>query len=287
MKNNQRKIPNFSEFLNEKQNNNFERLYEFLNTEMLALKNYLTLDKEKQKDDLANTFPFLWEYFAKEHNYDPNKVQDFDDIDELTSEEKKKFKDWLYKQIVKLGGGHLPIMDADIPSWFYFDYIKIVKNQWLVHLTDYPFEIVKDGFTKGVMAVDKLGLTTAFGGSIKEFGGYNFAYDIDDVERYGRASRNSMRDEYNYGDEAVFFRGSGVKVYHYGDEEDQVIFFGKSVTNRIAAVKDDEVPVWEDSKWALISNKTDRPIVKKDTLGELGYWLQQNEQQYKSHISNK
>jgi hypothetical protein len=68
-----------------------------------------------------------------------------------------------------------------------------------------------------------------------------------------------------------------VKVYHYGDEEPQVVFYGDTATDMIPAIN-------EDGMWKLVSSKTGETIVEKDTLGELGEWLQTNFAQYSKSL---
>jgi hypothetical protein len=70
--------------------------------------------------------------------------------------------------------------------------------------------------------VTMLGLTTHFKNEMKS-GGYNFAYDIKNWERYA-----SGRFGFKYGKEAVMFKASGVKVWHNGDNEEQVVFIGST-----------------------------------------------------------
>ena len=102
---------------------------------------------------------------------------------------------------------------VDMPSWWYAMYCRVVKNEWCIHFGNDSQSIAKNGFTSGTYDIDKLGIT----GRRDDMGvGYNFAYLVND--------RNV--DLSKYGDEAVIFRTSGVLVYHYGDEEHQVIFWG-------------------------------------------------------------
>lgn len=252
-----------------------QNIHEFASSDISAIQKYLNLTEEDKKKYLYTDFWYTWDSFSEEQvDVGDHQVNDYEDAEGLPQEIIDNWNDWIYDQIEDGNYRDIGIDDADVPTWAHMNFIKILRNKWLVHLTDNADGVVKDGFIYGVDNIDKLGLTTYMGDFDKSYGGYNFAYDINDVERFGISGNG-----YKYGSEAVFFRASGAKISHYGDEEDQVIFYGKTATDRIPAYKGDD-------GWELRSTKTDEIIVTKDNLGQLGEWIEKNFAQYsKSLIS--
>lgn len=104
----------------------------------------------------------------------------------------------------------------------------IPGTTWLVHFTDEPDAIAKNGFTIGMVDHTKLGLTTYHSNTNrdKRSGGYNFAFEADSADA-ASASR-----EHKYGEDAVMFQSSGVACYHVTDNEEQIIFNGQDVDPR-------------------------------------------------------
>ena len=213
---------------------------------------------------------YTWDEFNK--GYLDYEVNDWEDVEKLPDSARQEWDEWLYKKISHGSYESIGIHPSEIPSWAIMEYESLVKNQWLVHQTNNARDIVNSGFIHGVDDLRRLGYTTHMGDIDKEYGGYNFAYHMDDVDRFG-----SDRGSQKYGDEAVFFRASGVKIMHYGDLENQVIFYGKTATSRIAAYQN-------GGEWDLISSKTGEVLVTKETLGELGEWISKNEAQYINHF---
>ena len=132
-----------------------------------------------------------------------------------------------------LGGWWRDEIDAVYtPSWDCMDYISLVKDEWLIHFTENAYGISNNGFLYGINELDKLCLTTHFNMGLKQEGGYNFAYPIS----YKKALKTGL----NYGSEAVVFRANGIKVWHHGDEEYQVIFEGSTARDIIPLIISDE-----------------------------------------------
>ena len=127
--------------------------------------------------------------------------------------------------------------DGDTRSYFDLVDKKPLKNStWLVHFSDNVDSIEREGFTKGTDEMDysELGLTTH---KSRKSVGYNFAYDTDDY----RDIRNSVGGSHGppkYGKDCVVFQSSGIKAYHSGDEENQIIFWGPSVKPKLI------YPIW-------------------------------------------
>ena len=148
---------------------------------------------------------------------------------------------------------------------------EILKDEWLVHLSDYAYDIMKEGFTKGVMDADQLALTTYMDDNIKEFGGFNFAYRQNDVSRHGR-----NRHEQKYGKEVVLFQvPKAILCDHYGDQEPQVIFWGSNAYNITYFYIDyDEYLVqgiqWKDNKEKIIYEEMmDEHVELLDIISEI------------------
>jgi hypothetical protein len=271
-------------------------LNEFITNNEIYLRDYLSMSKDAKKEDLPHEFHYFFDDFLTEtgtefhmpketrpSNYadEPEEEVDmFEDTIELMTwlqnndrEVYDSFSEYLYE---KIQNNELPISDSEYPAWSYFDDSpKLVKNQWLIHFTDNANEIARDGFKFGVDEMTKLGLTTQLGEFDKKYGGYNFAYLLSDFPKY--AMGNYSRGLYKYGKEVVVFNASGIKVWHHGDEEPQVIFYGNTATNIIP------ITDGENSKWA-IHNKNGRIVFENDNLEKVVSWLTKNYQQYRSNF---
>jgi len=105
---------------------------------------------------------------------------------------------------------------------------------WLVHFSNKAAEIAKTGFKYGVNDVTKLGMTGWLAQSTKKHGGYNFAFIANSREALSQSQKGT------YGKHAVMFQNSGLRVFHYGDTENQVIFWGKGIDpNKITLLIND------------------------------------------------
>ena len=268
-------------------------LNEYITNNEMYLKDYLSMSEESKKAYLPHEYHYFFDDFLDEEEIDFQKPKEivqtnyadepeeevdmFDSTIELMTwlenNDKKTynaFADYLYKKIIH---NELDISDSDYPAWAYFDDNPIiVKNQWLIHFTDNAEEVASEGFKYGVEEMDKLGLTTHLGEFDKKYGGYNFAYLLSDFAKYARGGHRGTG--YKYGKEAVIFRASGVKVWHHGDEEPQVIFYGNTATNIIAITEG------EERKWA-IRNKNNRILFESDELEKVVQWLSKNYDQYR------
>ncbi len=92
-----------------------------------------------------------------------------------------------------------------------------VFNQWLLHWTrpDAAVSIAKHGFDRGNTIGDlAYNRQSGIGGQYnKYFGDYLFAFTVEDNPKISI-----------YGTSCVMFKGSGYRVWHKGDHENQVIF---------------------------------------------------------------
>lgn len=144
------------------------------------------------------------------------------------------------------------------PAYEHMSFNRLVKPTWLVHFTDDPYAIASEGFTHGWDSTEGLGLTTHFSDEARSRGpGFNFAFTVG--SRDARNALNSRGQGPKYGKHAVVFWAGGVEAYHYGDGEDQMIFWGPEVSpSRIFAL-------WngEDDGWC-VRNAVDRVVFGVD-----------------------
>lgn len=229
-------------------------------------------DQEKIKD-LIFEEPYSIEKYLKTIGKQHQELNSFimemiKDSDVVYEED---FVNGVSDTIVKLGlsDGFISFFKYTIdyyewPSWLVMDFIKVVKNEWCIHFTSDSDNISKYGFTGGTDDVSHLGYTGA--GQEKKSAGYNFAFLINDRS----VNFNS------YGDEAVIFRASGVEVYHSGDEQNQVIFWGPNVREII--------PIHQEYGDWVVYGGNGQILVRKDKPSEIAIWAVENLPQYRKQI---
>jgi GNAT superfamily N-acetyltransferase len=237
------------------------------------LKSYLTMTPAQNGEELARRFVWLFCEYLRELPYIDNDVQmvDFEErlgeFDESAwaSITPKMFEDFYQKM-------HHEAMredSTDCPSFMHMSYEGVVKNQWLIHMTNEPNAICREGFRIGMDDLSRLGLTTAYTEAGKR-GGYNFAFPTDKA-KYA---------EGHYGKHAVMFHASGIEVYHYGDEENQIIFWGADAR--------DIIPIYSGGGyWSLPDNAEGRPVFQSESLQTVVDWVIQNFAQYRKVIVKK
>jgi hypothetical protein len=276
-------------------------LNEYVTNDIVYLKNYFSTPKSQKIKYLPHEYYYYFDDFLDETDTyfempketrksdyldEPDEEVDmFDDNNDLEliiwlenndKETFKKFAEYLFD---KISDNTLPIDPAEYPAWSYFDDSpQIIKNQWLIHFTNDANSIAENGFEYGVDDMTKLGLTTSLGEFDKKYGGYNFAYTLNDFQKYGRSSYgNWSKSGYKYGNEAVIFNASGIKVWHYGDEEPQVIFYGNTAKNIIP------ITSGYGFKFAVYG-KNDKILYENDDLPEIVKWIVKNYQQYRKNF---
>jgi hypothetical protein len=170
---------------------------------------------------------------------------------------------------------------ADAPTTAHMSFNKQMKrNTWLVHFSDNARQIWYEGFKYGVDRMDKLGLTTYLNNKEKEEGGYNFAFEAN-----SRYASNAARN-HKYGRDAVIFQSAGINCEHYGDEEDQVVFWGEDVDwHSIIYIR------YEDGDWCLISRRDLRNgndvLLRSENFESIVKWVAKNHQQYRKYLYGK
>ena len=276
-----------SEYLNKGQ-----ILKEYVTRDIVYLKDYFKMPDSTKIEYLPHEHPYFFRDFLEETGTDfeepPSQYTDVDDEDVFTFEDDMELISWVEKNnkelftefgeylFNKIKNNTLPIPDEDYPAWSFFDGTpELIKNQWLIHFTKDAYGIAENGFKYGVDDMSKLGLTTRLSEFDKKYGGYNFAYTLGDFERYARSG--SYGNKYKYGGEAVVFNASGIKVWHYGDIEPQVIFYGNTAKN-IIPIRfnyDDEF---------YVQSKKGRVLYKNEKLPKVVDWIKNNYQQYRKNF---
>jgi hypothetical protein len=256
-------------------------LKEYVTNEMIHLKDYFNMSDEQKKNNLPHEYPWFVKDFIEEEDIDIDIPEDMESIDILEWIEREhkeifdQYAEYLYK---KIDDHELGIYDAEYPAWSFFDSPRLIKNQWLIHFTDDADSIASNGFTRGVSEIEKLGLTTSLGEFDKKYGGYNFAYRADNFSRYAKLNWN----EYKYGKEAVLFRASGMELWHYSDQEPQVIFYGNTARDIIPITSD-----YYSGNYAVYGSNSDRPLYQNEDLEKVVYWVIRNFVQYRKELIKK
>lgn len=263
---------------------------EYITQDEVYLRNYFNMTDEQKKSGLPYEYPWFFKDFLEEYRIEfeipthtritvdgeepGDEYDDYEIPDWLAQNNKAlfdQFADYLFE---KIEDHELNVSDAEYPAWSFFSDGKLIKNKWLIHFTNDPWGIAKNGFTRGVSEIEKLGLTTHLGEFDKKYGGYNFAYRAEIYDRYAKG-----RHGYKYGEEAVMFIGSGIEVYHYGDEEPQVIFFGKNAKYIVPITKE------YGDDYAVHNLKSGGIIYKSTDLDDVVSWVMRNYQQYQNRIN--
>ena len=249
-------------------------LSEYVTEPVSALAKYLNSSEEDKKVELAFAYPqYIYQFLGAGISDDEEAL---DAVERLYSKDRTKFNEFanhvynLYSRGI-ISKDNLSI--SGYPTWQYMDFRGYVKNQWLIHFSDNAYDIWhSQTFKYGYDDFTALGLTTFLSKDIKKHGGYNFAYDTSDYLRYGRSSFRS--GEWKYGKEAVLFRASGIKVWHNGDEEPQVVFEGRTAKDIVYIENTDPGP------WGVTNSKLRRPIYIGG-INDVVVWVEKNFNQYK------
>ena len=168
---------------------------------------------------------------------------------------------------------------SDSPSYVHMDFTARHPRQWLVHFTDNAADVACGGFQRGVSNFEELGLTTHFTDEYKDqgVGTYNFAYDADYAERAAR----SRHGQWKYGQGIVMFTAPSVEVTHFGDEEQQWIFWGPDARQLVLVSELDG----QDGRFCVGENRHGDPLFCAEHLEDVADWLEDNYRQYKRHLS--
>ena len=249
---------------------------------IMPLFDYLNMTDEKKIEALLYDFYYMFYDFMKQYHSEEvteDELYDIEDKCENYNEElafeiydgnyfeyRKEFVDYIQRNFD---------YGTEIPAYLTFDNPKLVKNEWLIHFSDNAYNIATDGFAYGTDDMDDLNYSGA-GDIENKFGeGYDFAYEADDFGRF-----YSNRGNPKYGSEAVLFRATGVRVWHPGDEEYQVIFWGPSAKDFIYIEYDAEYGY----DWCIKSVKNGNVLYYNEDLEKVVEWAQYNYAQYRKHL---
>lgn len=202
-----------------------------------------------------------------------NIEESFEKIEWLENNDKEiliNFGEWISEQDWYISSSEAELYDVVIYEGF-------VRNQWLIHFSDNAYDIWKDQtFKYGTEYSDynRLALSTHFTRDSKKYGGFNFAYEDDDVDKYA-----FDRHGYKYGNEAILFKGDGIKIFHNGDEEPQVIFDGKATKGPLIYLEVD------DNEFKITSNiDSNKVLYKSEKIDNIVNWVDTNYAQYRKHL---
>lgn len=253
----------------------------------IPLKNYL---KNSNKDDFRDNEIIYRNgtYYFPKFLEDEGYADDFDETEfEELSDAAEDWDDSLMNEILNGKYSELKHEYADflrqhdyesLPTSEVMNYTCDVNNEWLIHFSDNAGDIWREGFKYATSDVSDLGYSGAGSITNKESEGYDFAYLASEFDRYGRSKYH--RNGYKYGSEAVMFRASGVKATHFGDEEEQVMFYNKDAKDIVYLEHSD----WTD-EWYVGSNNG-RPLYHSDNLEDVVLWVERNFDQYRKHLVN-
>lgn len=212
-----------------------------------------------------------------------SEVDDLDYMDDLDfSELKDRYGEYfdefekaldkgLYRNEPEISSSTMRNMDLQKPK-------LLPNNTWLIHFSDYARDIVREGFTIGEDDISRLGLTRHYNKGY-ESEGFNFAFFANsrEVDNVARSKK--------YGKHAVMFRGSGVHFYHYGDEENQIVFYGPDVKQFILLENvDGDFKIVGNQKHVARDYLFDPTLTHnpESSIEQCVKWVEKNWQQYKN-----
>lgn len=253
-------------------------IYEAYSNENSSLLNYA-----KDWGNSQRNMEELRYLFRDWMQYEHPEVEDLDYMDDLDfSELKDRYGEYFPEFEKKLEGGlyrNEPEIYASSSRSMDLRRHQLLPNDtWLIHFSDNASYIAQEGFTIGATDVSRLGITKSSDYEPEE-NGYNFAFLADGKEApfVGRKGK--------YGRDAVMFRNTGVHVYHYGDEENQVIFYGPDVKEFVLIKKvDGDFKVVGNDNYSAKDYLFDSSLThkKEDSLTQCIKWVETNWQQYKN-----
>lgn len=250
-------------------------LNEFITNDLIEFKDYLEIPESKRKSLLPYEYPNLIKDFLSGKSYKVEGSTNKSKVSWLEKNNKKvynSFAEYIYKRIVNRD---MPLKGTDYPSWAFFKDPDIIRNQWLIHFTPKAKEIAENGFKLGISDLKKLGLTTRVDPTEKEKGGYNFAFLTSEFDKYHKSILPK------YGKDAVVFRASGVRVWHEGDVEHQVVFSGKEAKDIVPIYAKKEMDEGVEIVYWEIVDKKGRTIFRNTEMSDIIDWIKKNYNQYK------
>ena len=231
---------------------NFSRFYSYINYEISEeeFNQYFSNDKDTEIEQMCD-------------NQDVGLAEEI--INGSLQYFKRDFANYLIQELFDL--------PQYAPSWLTLTNPQKVTNEWLIHFSDESFWIAQDGFKHMKPNIESLAYTrwlkTQYNGLDD---GYCFAYDCKDFENYYKTVGGKLK----YGNEAVIFRASGVKLWHRGDKEYQVIFYGSDAKDFIYIEEN-------DGQWCIKSTQHGSVLYTSDSIQNIVKWATNNYDQYNKH----
>lgn len=265
-------------------------LKEYLDKDwMMPLKKFMSMDETDEAIECAFSNPYRFKEWVESNDDvmfaiqdmveneqirpDIFDLEDVEFVEEASDLFKGGLKDYCedFIQYTSASG------DRDIPLFVASYYVRDVHNEWLVHMTNNLTGITQEGFNIGV-TIDELAYTPAIGTTDFKYGpGYNFAFSANEADEAERS---------NYGKYCVLFQGSGIMIWHYGDEQNQVIFYGPSAKNLIFITKHTFGEY--EGMWCIDSWYDDsKTLCHFDDLPTTVDWAIRNFAQYRNHLVGK
>ena len=154
------------------------------------------------------------------------------------------------------------------------DFNHTVVNGWLVHNSDNAWDIWREGFKYGD-DMGELAYSNAGSTKGKDHGDYLFAFPIDD------APSPTYRDGLKYGKASIVFIGTGNEFYHYGDQEDQVIFDRRQPKGCfiVSKMDYDNEDGWAEY-WCVIGENERHPLYHDEDYDACLDWIERNGDRY-------
>jgi len=199
-------------------------LVEYISNPVIYLRDYLKLSDADKGREVANRFPWLFkEWFERLTDSWAEPIQlefDADDgngliryllssgfdwtFETFYREEQDAF-DWGVQGILSkfVSRMHTPRDPGErkqagknlvkAPTFLHMKFVRLVKNDWLIHFSDHANSIHESGFKYGVRDLTKLGITTRLDKHMLQGEGYNFAFLADEAEQGASAGFTSWK----------------------------------------------------------------------------------------------
>lgn len=158
------------------------------------------------------------------------------------------------------------------------EFIREIKNGWLIHFSKAAYDIVNRGYRYGIESIEDVAYSNLVSRMEKAFkNGYMYAYSIDNIPD----------DATKFGKHAVLFQGNGIEVYHRGDDEAQVICHNQGIKNCIYIENNKEYMIGDcDDEWCIRSLVTGEVLFSDDNIENVIQWAISNFAQYRKHLIN-
>lgn len=226
--------------------------------------------------------------YLEEHGYldelDEDSVNELDDIiNEYDPIMLARFiKDNFGSDVVDDIYKEIEYQNAYPSTHYVMDYTKDIHNEWLIHFSDNASLIADEGFRYATENIEDVAYSNCGETDGKQSEGYDFAF----VAEYANNSKAK------YGREAVMFRASGVQSTHYGDEEEQVVFYNNDAKDIVYIARSNGYT--EDSRgeyicedeWYIPSRINGDTLYHSDNIEDIVVWVERNFEQYRKHLVN-